>query len=177
MGKIVGFLKGTGLFVGGLIVGGAIMSSGDDGSNTSYDKEPAKTEQVAKADTKQETKTEAPKEEAPKEIVAQKVFEDNSVIASYYSIKDDVAKIIIENKTNVAIGVQDQTFGVNGFSTTTNTNSISVTPHSKGILEIDLSEITNMYGTPKTIGGEITVFNNDSFDDITTIKFNNVAIK
>lgn len=173
--KVKGILKGTGIFIGGIVVGG-MMFSNSDTENTTYDKE-TKTESVAKADTKQEVKKEVVKEvEKPKTITAQKIFEDSSVIASYYSIDNDVAKLVIENKLDKAIGIQDQTFGVNGFSTTSNTNSISITPHSKAILEIDLTEITGMYGTPSTIGGEISVFNNDTYDAITSIKFNNIKV-
>lgn len=176
--KLKGILKGTGLFVGGFVIGGMMMVDGD--TSDTVNEKPVevvanenveKTNEVAKEVVKEEIK-----KEEPKQIVAQKIFEDESVIASYYGVENDVVKIIIENKLDVAIGVQDQTFGINGFSTTGNTNSISVTPKSKGIMEIDLEEITGMYGTPATVGGEISVFNNDSYDEITSIKFNNVSI-
>lgn len=173
------YLKGIGIFVGGIVVGGLMFSGG--GESDYAKEEPAKvvekeSKEVASEAPKEEVKKEEPKKEEPKQIEAQKIFEDNSVIAYYYGTENDVTKIIIENKLDVAIGVQDQTFGINGFSTTGNTDSISVTSKSKGILQIELSEITGMYGTPATVGGEISVFNNDSYETISTIKFNNVAV-
>ena len=174
--NVKGILKGTGLFVGGFVIGGMMMADGDTSDSANVEPVEVVANESKEVTSQEQPKQEESKKEEPKQIEAIKIFEDDSVIASYYGTENDVTKLIIENKTDVAIGVQDQTFGINGFSTTGNTNSISITPKSKGIMEIDLEEITGMYGTPSTIGGEISVFNNDSYADISSIKFNNVSI-
>jgi hypothetical protein len=182
MKKVLKIGKNVGLVAVGFIIGGMFMADGD---TSDYAKEePTKVvAKESKESTEKVDKEENKKEEiivtkeGPKEIQTIKVFDDSSVNASYFMTQGDVTKIIIENKLDKAIGVQDQTFGINGFSTTGTTDSISIAPHSKGIIQIDLAEISGMYGTPATISGEITVFDNESYDDITSIKFNNVAVQ
>jgi hypothetical protein len=177
--KITGILKGTGLFVGGLFIGAMMMADGD--SVETVQEEPTKIVESVSKDTtneivKEEPKKEEPKKEEPKQIEAQVIFEDNSVKAYYYGVSGDIAKIIIENKLDIAIDVRDDTFAVNGFSTTSMTDLIIVAPKSKGVLQIELEEISGMYGTPTTISGEISVIQPDNYDDITTIKFNSINI-
>jgi hypothetical protein len=175
--KLKGIALGTGLFIGGFVVGGMTFVSSD--TSDSVKEAPVEVTTYENKETTKEAPKEAEKEapkEAPKQIEALKIFEDDSVIASYYGVENDIAKIIVENKLDIAIDVRDDTFAINGFSTTAMTDLIVVAPKSKGVLQIDLEEISGMYGTPATISGEISVIEPDNYKDITSIKFNSIAV-
>lgn len=173
MKKALKVLKILGLVFIGFILGIVVSPSGNDSTETV--KEVVKNEEVAKTETKsdEQLKTEEVK---PVEKSPTPVFEDDSVKVSFVGLNGSDAKLLLENKTAIAVTVQDDSFSINGFSTSGNTTSDSVAPNSKGFVTIDISELGDV-GMPETVSGKLNVFNSESYATISDVTFANVVVK
>ncbi|WP_050179689.1 hypothetical protein [Domibacillus robiginosus] len=165
-------LKVLGLILIGFVLGIMVAPSGDTSTET-VNEVVENEEEVATADAQTE---EQPEEAAPAEKAPTPVFEDDSVKVSFAGVDGTDAKLLVENKTAIAMTVQDDSFSINGFSTSGNTTSDSVAPNSKGFVTIDISELGDV-GVPETVSGKLNAFNSESYDPISNVTFANKAVK
>lgn len=166
-------LKVLGLILIGFVLGIMVAPSGDTSTET-VNEVVENEEEVATADAKTE---EQPGEAAaPVEKAPTPVFEDDSVKVSFVGLDGTDAKLLVENKTAIAMTVQDDSFSINGFSTSGNTTSNSVAPNSKGFVTIDISELGDV-GVPETVSGKLNVVNSESYDPISNVTFANKVVK
>jgi len=174
MKKALGFLKGAGLFFAGFIVGGMMLSGGDDDSSK-ITSEKAAVETAAPV--KEEAKQEAPKQEAPKEKAPQQIYSDSRVTISFKEfLPNEGVKLLVENKTNATITIQADSIAINGFSSNDIMMSDDISPKSKGYALVATNELSDA-GEAKTLSGGLSIIDFDESFDTYSVNFNNVKLK
>ncbi|MDH2881676.1 hypothetical protein [Bacillus cytotoxicus] len=142
-------LKALGLVLIGFILGIVVAPKGDNSTETV--KEVVKSEETAKAETKQKKEATKPVQKEPTQV-----FEDERVKISFVKLDTSGVKFLVENKTNINITIQADSISINGFSSNNIMMSDNVAPNSKGFVVARTSELNDV-GSPEKVSGSLRV--------------------
>lgn len=172
MKKVLGFLKGFGLFMAGFIVAALIFSGSDDSEQAITSEQPPAVQKEA-APKKEAA---APAATAPKEAAPVQVYSDAKVTISFKDVTSEGVRFLVENKSDRTLTIQADSVAINGFSTNDITMSDDISPKSKGYAIAQTTELSDA-GEPATVSGGLRVIDfNSNMDDI-PVNFTNVKVK